>query len=45
MEGVLPYADQLYFNALFSPAHIIIMAIGFHYKPQLTRLEIGRAHV
>ena len=38
MEGVLPYADQLYFNALFSPAHIIIMAIGFLYKPQLTRL-------
>ena len=38
MEGVLPYADQLYFNALFSPAHIIIMVIGFLYKPQLTRL-------
>ena len=38
MEGALPYADQLYFNALFSPAHIIIMAIGFIYKPQLTRL-------
>ena len=38
MEGVLPYADQLYFNALFSPAHIIIMVIGFIYKPQLTRL-------
>lgn len=38
MEGVLPYADQLYFNALFSPAHIIIMVIGFVYKPQLMRL-------
>ena len=38
MEGVLPYADQLYFNALFSPAHIIIMVIGFIYKPQLMRL-------
>lgn len=38
MEGVLPYSDQLYFNALFSPAHIIIMVIGFVYKPQLMRL-------
>lgn len=38
MEGVLPYADQLYFNAMFSPAHIIIMVIGFIYKPQLMRL-------
>lgn len=38
MEGVLPYADQLYFNALFSPAHIIIMVVGFLYKPQLMRL-------
>lgn len=38
MEGVLPYDNQLYFNALFSPAHIIIMVIGFVYKPQLMRL-------
>ena len=38
MEGVLPYDSQLYFNALFSPAHIIIMVIGFIYKPQLMRL-------
>ena len=38
MEGTLPYDDQLYFNALFSPAHVIIMAIGFVYKPQLMRL-------
>lgn len=38
MEGALSYDNQLYFNALFSPAHIIIMAIGFIYKPQLMRL-------
>ena len=38
MEGTLSYDNQLYFNALFSPAHIIIMAIGFIYKPQLMRL-------
>ena len=38
MEGVLSYDNQLYFNALFSPAHIIIMVIGFIYKPQLKRL-------
>ena len=38
MEGVLPYDNQLYFNALFSPAHIIIMVVGFLYKPQLMRL-------
>ena len=38
MEGVLSYDNQLYFNALFSPAHIIIMVIGFIYKPQLMRL-------
>lgn len=38
MEGALSYDNQLYFNALFSPAHIIIMVIGFIYKPQLMRL-------
>lgn len=38
MEGVLSYDNQLYFNALFSPAHMIIMVIGFVYKPQLMRL-------
>ena len=38
MEGMLPYDNQLYFNALFSPAHVIIMVIGFVYKPQLMRL-------
>lgn len=44
MEGALSYDNQLYFNALFSPAHIIIMAIGFIYKPQLMqpRGDLGR---
>ncbi|MDO4596285.1 MAG: lipopolysaccharide biosynthesis protein [Coriobacteriaceae bacterium] len=38
MEGMLPYENQLYFNALYFPAQGILLAIGFVYKPQLLRL-------
>lgn len=38
MEGMLPYDNQLYFNALYFPAQGILLAIGFVYKPQLLRL-------
>lgn len=38
MEGMLPYDNQLYFNALFFPAQGILLAAGFMYKPQLLRL-------
>lgn len=38
MEGVLTYDNQLYYNAMYFPAHAILMAVGFVYKPQLVRL-------
>lgn len=38
MEGVLSYDNQLYYNALYFPAHSILMVAGFIYKPQLVRL-------
>ena len=38
MESMLPYDNQLYFNALFFPAQAILLAAGFIYKPQLLRL-------
>lgn len=38
MEGALTYDNQLYFNAMYFPAHAIIMLVGFAYKPQLVRL-------
>lgn len=38
MEGVLSYDNQLYYSALYFPAHSILMAAGFVYKPQLVRL-------
>ena len=38
MEGVLNYDNQLYFNAMYFPAHAIIMVAGIIYKPQLVRL-------
>ena len=38
MEGVLSYSNQLYFNAMYFPAHSIIMVAGILYKPQLVRL-------
>lgn len=38
MEGALSYDNQLYYNAMYFPAHAILMAAGFIYKPQLVRL-------
>jgi len=38
MEGALSYDNQLYYNAIYFPAHAIIMTVGFIYKPQLVRL-------
>ena len=38
MEGTLSYDNQLYYNAMYFPAHAILMAAGFIYKPQLVRL-------
>lgn len=38
MEGMLPYDDQIYFNAIYFGANAILMAGGFVYKPQLVRL-------
>lgn len=38
MEGVLPYEDQVYFNAIYFPAQSILMIVGFVYKPQLVRI-------
>ena len=38
MEGVLSYDNQLYYNAMYFPAHSILMVAGFIYKPQLVRI-------
>lgn len=38
MEGALSYDNQLYYNAMYFPAHSILMVAGFIYKPQLVRL-------
>ena len=38
MEGALSYDNQLYYNALYFPAHSILMVAGVIYKPQLVRL-------
>lgn len=38
MEGVLSYDSQLYFNALYFPAHGILLTAGFIYKPLLLRM-------
>ena len=38
MEGVLTYDNQLYFNAIYFPAHSILMISGMIYKPLLLRL-------
>ena len=38
MEGVLPYESQVYFNAIYFPAQMILMIVGFVYKPQLVRI-------
>ena len=38
MEGMLPYDNQLYFNALYFPAQGILLTISMIYKPLLIRL-------
>ena len=38
MEGVLSYDSQVYFNAIYFPAQMILMVVGFVYKPQLVRI-------
>ena len=38
IEGALSYDNQLYYNALYFPAHAILMVVGLVYKPQLVRL-------
>ena len=38
IEGVLSYDNQLYYNAMYFPAHAILMAAAMIYKPQLLRL-------
>ena len=38
MEGAFAYDNQLYFNAMYFPAMIILITIGLIYKPQLVRM-------
>ncbi len=38
MEGLLPYENQLYFNALYFPAMALLIVVQLVYKPQLLRL-------
>jgi O-antigen/teichoic acid export membrane protein len=38
MEGMLPYASQVYFSAIYFPAQAILMAVGFIYRPLLVKL-------
>ncbi|OUO90209.1 polysaccharide biosynthesis protein [Gordonibacter sp. An230] len=38
MEGALSYDNQLYFNALYFPAHAILLTAGFVYKPLTMRM-------
>lgn len=38
MEGTLSYDNQLYFNALYFPAHALLLTVQVVYKPQLVRL-------
>lgn len=38
MEGMLPYENQLYFNALYFPAQGILLTVSIIYKPLLVRL-------
>lgn len=38
MDGMLPYENQLYFNALYFPAQAILLTVGFIYKPLLVRM-------
>lgn len=39
MDGTLPYDNQLYFNALYFPAQMILLIVGFVYKPMLVSIS------
>lgn len=43
MEGALEYDNQLYYNALYFPAHAILLTSGFIYKPMLVRMAAAWA--
>ena len=43
MEGALSYDNQLYYNALYFPAHAILLISGFVYKPLLLRMAAAWA--
>ncbi len=43
MEGALSYDNQLYYNALYFPAHAILLMSGFVYKPMLLRMAAAWA--
>lgn len=38
MEGVIPYDNQLYYNALYFPAQMILILAQLVYKPLLVRM-------
>lgn len=38
MEGALPYDNQLYYNAIYFPAQMILIASQLVYKPLLLRM-------
>ncbi len=38
MEGMLPYDNQLYYNALYFPAQMILIVAQLVYKPLLLRM-------
>ncbi len=38
MDGVLSYDNQLFFNAIYFPAHAILLIVSMVYKPLLLRL-------
>lgn len=38
MEGALPYDNQLYYNALYFPAQMILISAQLVYKPLLVRM-------
>ena len=39
MEGALPYDSQLYFNAIYFPAQMILITVQLIYKPLLVKLS------
>ncbi len=39
MDGTLPYDNQLYFNALYFPAQMVLLIVGFVYRPMLVTIS------